>query len=181
MGSHPVRFRSSISSGRATMLRGALVAALAIVAAVAAGPDATAEGTQAALAERGSTVFQFVGKISQNGALSDDYGYLSEVAGLDEASLYAGGDPLGRDVATARFLYFSSAELKARSVNGNVFITQGTATTTVYYSETPAGATFDDPSTFKQGAVVAVYEGTWQDIVNVQAPNQGVEIGRAHV
>jgi hypothetical protein len=152
-----------------------LIGVLLLVGAMATGPAARAASpTQVGLPTPGQTMFQFVGRIDQVGPLSDDFGYVSELAGMDEADLYAGGDPLGRTEGTARFTYFSSARLQGRAVNGNLFITQGAATTTVYYSEAPAGASFDDPASFKRGTPVAVFEGTWQDIVNVQAPNTGI-------
>src|SRR5262249_10380084 len=105
--------------------------------------------------------------------IADDFGYVDSMAGIDEGLLFSGGDPLARTEHDARFTYFSSAKLQTRSVNGNLFITSGTAQTTAYFN--PAGgATVSDPTSFKAGTAVAAYTSTWHDIVNVQSPNVGI-------
>jgi hypothetical protein len=164
--------RSRMTRRRATFGLAVGAAALAIVTAIgsmAGAAAATAVGEVAA----GQTSFTYVGQISQDATLAVDVGYLTSVAGLDEATMFTGSDPLSRTEASARFTYFASAKLETRSVNGGVFVTSGTATTTLYLNDA-GGATFDDPTSFKNGQVIATYESRWQDIVNVQAPNQGV-------
>jgi len=135
-------------------------------------PAGAADPTAIGLVPAGQTMFTFVGKIDQNGTLADDVGYLTSVAGLDEGLLFVGGDPLSRTESTARLTYFASAKLLTRSINGNVFITSGTAETTLYLSR--GGASFDDPASFKSGEAIATFQSRWQDIVNVQSPNKGV-------
>jgi hypothetical protein len=156
----------------ATLALAFVSAALALVTAtgpMAGAATTTAVGEVAAV----QTSFTYVGQIAQDATLAVDVGYLTSVAGLDEASMFTDSDPLSRTEATARFTYFASAKLETRSVNGGVFVTSGTATTTLYFND-PGGATFDDPTSFKSGQAIATYESRWQDIVNVQAPNQGV-------
>jgi hypothetical protein len=48
------------------------------------------------------------------------------------------------------------------------------ASLTFYYSETPAGATFEDPASFAQGTPIATMTLRLHGILNVQEPNIGV-------
>jgi hypothetical protein len=152
---------------------------LALVSTLVALVTLLGPGTGAATATAvgevgpGHTAFTFVGRIEQNGTLADDFGYLTSIDGLDEAVLFSGSDSLSRNGSTARFTYFATATLQTRSINGNLFVTAGTARTTLYFSEA-GGANFDEPASFKHGQAAATYESHWQDIVNVQAPSRGI-------
>jgi hypothetical protein len=44
----------------------------------------------------------------------------------------------------------------------------------IYYSETPAGASFDNPDSFKSGTPIATFTMRMETILNVQEPNVGV-------
>lgn len=147
----------------------ACVAALAVVTtgALAQEPD------EVAVAEPGRVAFSFVGRIEQNGPLAVDVGYLTSVDGLEEAQLFTGDDPLNRGETTARFTYFAEARLEFRSVNGNLFVTGGTAETRLFL-QPDGGADFDDPTSFRRGTEIASFQSRWHDIVNVQAPNEGI-------
>jgi hypothetical protein len=158
---------------RGSVLLLVVVAMSAMVAQVGVTEGVAATATGIGMVGPGQTAFTFVGRIEQNGTLADDVGYLTSIDGLDEGSLFSGGDPLARNESTARFTYFATATLETRSIEGNLFITSGTARTTLYFDAT-GGATFDTPASFKRGTAIANYESRWQDIVNVQAPNQGI-------
>jgi hypothetical protein len=150
-----------------------VVMAAAWVGAMVGPPAAAQSATELGGGGVGEASLAFVGHVEQTGTLLDDFGYLTSLAGIDEADLFAGEDPLARDESAARIYFFTSAKLQTRSVLGTVFVTAGTGETTFYVSES-GGPSFDDPATFKQGTAIATFEGTWQDVVNVQQPNEGV-------
>src|SRR5439155_1173360 len=85
---------------------------------------------------------------------SDDFGYLSELAGIDESKLFTGQNPMDRSEATARFTFFSSAKRLTRSENVNLLNSAGTGETTLYFNDA-GGASFADPSSFRKGVAVA--------------------------
>jgi hypothetical protein len=152
----------------------ALAVAVAVAVPMAGMPAGAAAGpAPVALPPAGQVSFSYVGRIEQNGVIADDFGYLTSIAGLDEAALFTGSDPLSRSEATARFTYFATARLTMRSVNGNLFATSGTAETTLYLNQ-QGGARFDQPTSFKRGMAVATWTSRWHDIVNVQQPNRGI-------
>lgn len=155
---------------------GRLAAAVAVVASVATAVPAEvagAQGTSVASPPAGRMAFTFVGVIEQNGPLAVDVGYITAIDGLDEEQLFTGTDPLARDESTARFTYFANARLERRSVNGNLFVTGGTAETSLFL-QPDGGADFDDPTSFRRGTEIATFESRWHDVINVQAPDEGI-------
>ncbi len=140
---------------------------------VLAGPALAAAPPEVGTAAPGGVAFTYVGAIEQNATIIVNVGYLTSMAGLDESSLFTGEDPLERSAATARFTYFTSGSLETRSILDKLFDTTGTAETTYYY-QPDGGASFDDPTSFRQGTPIAVATSAWHNLVNVQAPDQGL-------
>jgi hypothetical protein len=138
-----------------------------------AGPALAAAPSEVGTAAPGGIAFTFVGAIEQNATIIVNVGYITSMAGLDESWLFTGEDPLERSAATARFTYFTSGSLETRSILDNLFETTGTAETTYYY-QPDGGASFDDPTSFRQGTPIAVATSAWHNLVNVQAPDKGL-------
>jgi hypothetical protein len=127
----------------------------------------------------GHTAYEMVGKIHQDGDAFQNGGYVTHIAGIDDALLFAGSEPTARTEGTARFTFVSTSTLVERSILGNVFVVRAHGSTTFYFSETPAGANFDDLSTFSKGTPIATIEGDYQDVNDVRDPHMGVIIGQA--
>jgi hypothetical protein len=162
--------RSKLAVGSA-----AVVAMLVTLshAASAASPGTVGAG------DVGHTAYEMVGKIHQDGDAFQNGGYVTHIAGLDDAFLFAGSGPSARTAATARFTFVSTATFVDRSILDNVIVVRAHGTTTFYFSETPAGASFDDLSTFSAGTPIATVEGDYQDVNDVREPHMGVVVGQA--
>lgn len=153
-------------------------AALAGIPAAALAPGARAlaqPGTPAALPTPGTNAFEFVGVIQQLGLDFTLTGYVTHIAGVDRALLFDGADPLARSEATARVLMSGSATGTARSILENLFVVNGEGTIGFYLGG--PGASFADPAAFSAGTQVAGTTVSVQDVVNVQAPQQGLVNG----
>jgi hypothetical protein len=149
-------------------------AALAGVPAAALAPGARARA-QAGVAPPGTNAFEFVGVIQQLGLDFTLAGYVTHLAGTDSALLFDGADPLARSEATARLLMAGGASGVSRSILENIFVVNGEGTIGFYLGG--PGATFADPAAFSAGTPVASTTVSVQDIVNVQAPQQGIVNG----
>lgn len=161
---------------RSDRKRGARAAAASLVlitTGMLAGPALAGAPPEVGTAAPGSIAFTFFGAIEQNATILVNVGYLTSMAGLDESLLFTGEDPLERSEATARFTYFTSGSLETRSILDNLFDTTGVAETTYYY-QPDGGASFDDPTSFRQGTPIAVATSAWHNLVNVQSPDKGL-------
>jgi len=155
-------------------VRGGVALAAALAAVGFLPSQARAQGeTRLGVTGAGEVGFEYAGQIEQMGPLSDDFGYLSELAGIDESKLFTGQNPMDRSEATARFTFFSSAKRLTRSENVNLLNSAGTGETTLYFNDA-GGASFADPSSFRKGVAVATYSSTWQDVLSVYARNMAI-------
>ncbi len=121
---------------------------------------------------------EFIGRVDQNGGNFTFIGYLTRVKGLDEASLFAGGDPTARTEKTARFTLYAETTLTSRSKVENVFAVDSTGRLDIFFDETPSGsADFTDPGSFSQGDLIASFSIRFQNSISVIAENQGISKG----
>ena len=97
------------------------------------------------------------------------FGYLTDIDRLSVESLFS--DPSTRTEETARFTFCARMTLTARHVGNNLFVTLATGTLEIYYDETPEGADFSDPESFKKGKLVARHETRYHSDLNVNAEN----------
>jgi hypothetical protein len=136
---------------------------------------AAAQGTPVGLTAPGLAAFEFVGKIDQTGTNFNAYGYLSHVAGLDEAALFTDDEVAARGEATARLLFAGGASLVARSVLDNLF--DVTSVGSLRFALADGGASFAAPESFAGGTAIAEAALRIRTLVNVQAPQQGIASG----
>ncbi|PYI79563.1 MAG: hypothetical protein DME26_23160 [Verrucomicrobia bacterium] len=121
--------------------------ALAFTApAHAAGGDRIAGGTS-----EGQIAFEFLARSNQDGPNVTHFGYLTHLLGLADDLLFA--EPNVRTEATARFTFL--------------------AVTTLFLNQTPQ-ADFNDSASFARGKVIGSYSTRYHNVLNVQAPNQGI-------
>src|SRR5439155_10678380 len=102
------------------------------------------------------------------------YGYLNHIEGLHDADLFS--EPDNRNETTAHFTFFATATLLLRTVldEGGVLVhaLDSSGPGSFYLRKTP-GASFDDPSSFAQGKVIATFTVGYQSVVNAFIPAQG--------
>ena len=175
-----------VRSGLLTVLIGVLLTAALVGVAPAARPEI-------GVAREGHTSIEFVGHAEQAGLSFDSYGYLTHIAGLDDAALFADPDPGNRNEKTARFTFRGSAQAAqnfavfAGAVAGppstapSLFDVDSTGSETFYFSPSGSSArSFTDPASFATGAAVASYSIRFQDIIAALVPldpNRGVLSG----
>lgn len=124
---------------------------------------------------RGATAFEFVGKIEQRGLEFSLLGYVTHIARLSSASLFTGDDPFARSEADARVTIVATASGTARSILENLFVVNASGNAQFFLIA--GGATFDDPASFSTGTEIANASIRMQDVINVQAPQQGIATG----
>jgi hypothetical protein len=122
----------------------------------------------------GVNLYEFVGRVDQTEFAFVGYGYVSYLRGLDNDQIFS--DPLNPSETTAHFTYYSTATLTSRAVISSVFALDSVGPVTFYYQATPS-ATFDDPQSFAAGTPIATGVIRYQNILSVQAPNQGISNG----
>lgn len=122
----------------------------------------------------GQNALEVVGQSNQNGATFTGFGYLTHISGLSDDLLFT--DPANRSEATAKFTYYGTAQLSARSVISTVHSVVSFGNTAIYFDEHP-NRNFNNPDSFKTGAQIATYTVRYQDILRVIAPNQGLSAG----
>jgi hypothetical protein len=119
----------------------------------------------------GENALEFLGRSDQDGLAVSHYGYITHADGVADAALFL--DPASRTEASARFNYVAQTTLDTRHTLGNLIITAGTGTLTVYLNETPGGD-FANPKSFARGTPVATYSMRYHSVLNVQQPNSGI-------
>jgi hypothetical protein len=122
----------------------------------------------------GVNLYEFVGRIDQNGFAFTGYGYVSYLRGLSYSQIFT--NPIDASERSAHFTYYATATLTSRSIISNVFVINSEGPITFYYQPTPTG-TFSNPQSFAGGTPIATGTIRYQSILNVQAPNQGIANG----
>jgi len=125
---------------------------------------------------KGKSAWEFLGRSDQSGPDVTHYGYLTHIFGLADDMLFS--DPNTRTEATARFTFFATTTLTSRHELGNLIVTAAPGTLTVYFNDTP-GSDFNDPESFASGQPIATFSVHYHNILNVQAPDQGISSATA--
>jgi hypothetical protein len=159
------------------LLLGLVLSGLFIAAAAALGQSGT---TEIGIPEASRNAFELIGQIDQLLFNSTVHGYVTYIDGIATTQLFAPGTlALDRGAEAARVTFSGSGAAASRSIHENIFSSEVNASLTFYYSEVPAGATFDDPATFAQGTPIATMRLRLYSILNVQEPNVGVLMASA--
>jgi hypothetical protein len=174
-------------------LPGLVVASAATVALalfVGARPAPAAEPGDGGANADASTALEFVGRAEQNGASIAIFGYVTRVAGVDDARIFAASSPSTRNENTAR-ISFSASTTVAQSfmvlpppATPSVFDVDSAGTLTFFFSDAPAARNFDNPESFAAGTPIASYALRFQDIVAALVgvdPTRGVVDGNGEL
>ena len=131
---------------------------LAAAIALACGSSASQTVTTIKIAED-QPALEFVGQFNNSGALSVQFGYISDIQGFD---LVFNGTL--KNESTANFTFVTNATTNVLFANGPFRTVNRTGTTTIYLNNGPAN--FNDPASFSQGTPIQVSDYTQQVVVN---------------
>lgn len=153
----------------------AVIGGMAIAAGTggAAAADEGVDSTSVDAGPAGTSTAEFRGRVLQrgsNGEVLTTFGYLTRLVGASNSALFA-GDP--HNESTALFTLYAQPTLVARVLDENVHAVDLAGDLDIYQRRAP-GAHFDDPASFKQGALVARYSFQLQDILAVFSPGKGI-------
>jgi hypothetical protein len=121
----------------------------------------------------GQTAFEILGRSDQDGPQVTHYGYLTHIFGLTDELLFA--DANVRSEATARFTFLAVTTLDSRHQHENIITTSAPGELTLFLNQNP-GADFNHPASFAGGIAIAAYSTRYYNVLNVQAPNQGITV-----
>jgi hypothetical protein len=107
----------------------------------------------------GQVVYEFVGQFNNNGAASQQFGYLSRVNRLD--GIFS-AEP--ENETTAMLTFVTNANTDRVIDNGPFKIVNRTGTTTIYLNTPPSD--FTNPATFSHGTPIQVSDYRQQVIIN---------------
>lgn len=114
--------------------------------------------------------------VRQDGQSLVGVGYLTRVRGLTNAQLFTtppatnSSDPRASDPGPARFTFYAEATIDSLSQLGAAISSKGGGRVRIYH-QSGGGATFDDPSSFRQGLLIATLTGSFQNDLTVTEPN----------
>jgi hypothetical protein len=154
---------------------GAAAAGLAIgqaSSALAGIAPATAEVGEVGIAPPNENAMELVFRVAQVGGEFTTYGYVTEIAGLARAALFTSARR--RDDRTARFTVHSLTTMRSRSIVEGVHALHVTGPLDIYVRP-DGGAAFARPNSFRQGELIASYDGEFQSVVSVTSPRRGIE------
>ncbi|MBC8170532.1 MAG: hypothetical protein H7X77_02630, partial [Anaerolineae bacterium] len=154
------------------------VAMLLVVMFLFTSVFAQSTSTSVGVPSAGQHAFELVGRIDQQLFNTTAFGYVTYINGVPAEDLFGENAPaMMRGEADARITFFGTGISTSRSIYENIFQAVLPVELTFYYSETPAGASFDNPDLFKSGTPIATFNLRMQTILNVQEPNVGVLMG----
>jgi hypothetical protein len=147
----------------------AVTAALALVVGVQMAPAADRGDLGGDGHGRGS--LEFVGRADQNGLSIAIFGYVTHVAGLDDAEVFATANPLLRNETNARITFTAQTQVNQAfqvlppPATSSLFDVDSAGTLTFYFVQTPSGRSFGAPASFATGTPIASYALRFQDVV----------------
>ena len=141
-------------------LASTLILALVLAATAPASPVV---GGQSIHLPLGDVAFEIVGQVrNPTPATSNQYGYLSNVNGLNLEQIFDSGS---HSEGSALFTFFTVAENTQVINNGNLRVVNRTGTTTIYYD--PTHGDFSDPDSFRDGTPILVMSLRQQVILDL--------------
>ncbi len=139
-------------------------------------------------AETHGAALEFVGRATQNGAVISIAGYVTRLAGVPEAALFATSNPLLRNENTARITYTASTTISQSFMvlpqTPTLFDVNSAGSLTFFFTDAPGPRSFDTPSSFGSGTPIASYSVRFQDVVAALGgidPNRGVVDGNGEL
>jgi hypothetical protein len=132
----------------------------------------------------GNTALEFVGRATQNGASISIVGYVTRVAGVADADLFATTNPLARNENTARITYSASTTVSQSFMvlpqSPTLFDVNSAGSLIVFLTDAPGPRSFDAVASFSSSRPIAGYSVRFQDVVAALGgidPTRGVVDG----
>src|SRR5207249_6364379 len=103
------------------------------------------------------TTMEFVGRAEQTGGSIAMFGYVTRLAGLDDATLFATSNPLARNEQTAHITFSGTTSVTQNFMVlplpavPSLFDVNSSGTLTYFFVAAPSGRTFGTPSSFANG------------------------------
>ena len=124
----------------------------------------------------GEVAWHFIGRIDQDGLNFTAYGFLTQVAGLEDDVLFTSEGDRTEDNAVFSVVMESAESSRSKLNNVTVVDVEGTAS--IYVNEAP-DRTFGDPATFATGTKVGTASVTGQNILNIDPENRDKGVAAA--
>jgi len=119
--------------------------------------------------ETGGAALEFVGRALQDGPRISIAGYVTRVAGIPDADLFATPNPLARNENTARITFSASTTVSQSFMvlpqSPTLFDVNSAGSLTFFFTDAPTPRSFDTPASFGSGTPVASYSVRFQDVV----------------
>jgi hypothetical protein len=135
--------------------------------------------------ETGGATLEFVGRAVQNGGSISIVGYLTRVAGVPEADLFAATDPFGRNENTARITFTASTTISQSFMllpqSPTLFDVNSAGPLTFFFTDLPSPRSFDTPASFGSGTPIGGYSVRFQDVVAALDTTRGVVDGNGEL
>ena len=157
---------------------GAIMAAAPTVAGAEGALAAAKKAKQIGKPKDGANSLELLGRINQNGAQLNAFGYLTRITGLSDSKLFTEprgikfDDPDSTTPSTARFTFRASATIKALSATDKVITALGNGALNLYY-QANGGAEFDDHGSFSSGKNIGKYKVAFQNNLVTSGPGAG--------
>ena len=161
-----------------------LVVATALVVGVQLAPAAERGGFGDEVPPPSS--LEFVGRAEQAGQNVTEFGYITHIAGIDDAALFSDPNPAARNETTAHLSFFAATTIVQRftvlppPAVPSLLDVDSSGTLIFYFAETPPARNFATPSSFGIGVAVATHTVRLQDVIAALVgidPTRGVVDG----
>ncbi|MBV9328325.1 MAG: hypothetical protein JO352_31805, partial [Chloroflexi bacterium] len=99
------------------------------------------------------------------------FGYITHLAGVDDAELFSDANPAARNETTAHLSFFATTSVEQNFMVlpppnvPSLFDLDSSGTLTFYFTETPPARSFATPTSFATGVAVASNTVRLQDVV----------------
>jgi len=136
------------------------------------------------------TSLEFVGRAEQAAASVTEFGYITHIAGVEDADLFSDPSPAARNEKTAHLSFFATTTIAQRftvlppPAVPSLIDVDSAGTIAFYFSETPPARSFDTPASFASGTRVASHTVRLQDVIAALAgidPSRGVVDGNGEL
>ena len=163
-----------------------LALAIAAVADLKLAPAAAGQPRDEAMA----ATLEFVGRAEQVGSNVTEFGYVTHIAGVDDAALFSDPNPTARNETTALLSFFATTTISQRftvlppPAVPSLIDVDSSGTLTFYFSATPPARSFTSPGSFSVGTAVAADSVRLQDVIAAEAgidPSRGVVDGNGEL
>jgi plastocyanin len=125
------------------------------------------EGTTTTVGDaiNGSNALEYAGEIEVRGNDLTLFGYLTQIAGVETATLFTDDDPANWNESTARFTFFGSGTETSRTGAGESVAAISAEVSAQFFINTSGGGSFENPESFLSGTEIAAADLAFHYVV----------------